>query len=60
MTDAGLAAWQTRRDAELEERKRIAAEERSFHQLINKDPKSAVQKLAGGIKEAIKARRART
>jgi hypothetical protein len=60
MTDAELAAWQARQDAELEERKRTAAEERSFHQLINKDPKSAIQKLMPGIQEAMRARRART
>jgi hypothetical protein len=37
MTDAELAASQRRKDAELEETKRVAADSRRFHQLMNRD-----------------------
>ena len=45
MTDAEKAAWQARKDAELEETKRTAARSRKLHQLINKDPKGFLREI---------------
>jgi hypothetical protein len=47
MTDAELADWQARKDAELEATKRSVAKERSFRQLLRRDPKAAVRELLG-------------
>lgn len=45
MTDAERAAWQARKDADLEEAKRTAAKTRKFLQTLHKDPKAALQQL---------------
>ena len=54
MTDAELAALQSRQHGELEETKRTAAKSRRFHQRINNDPNGVLQELGPLIKEAIK------
>jgi hypothetical protein len=45
MTDDERAAWQARKDAELEETKQMAARTRKFNQLLRKDPTVALQEL---------------
>jgi hypothetical protein len=38
MSDEERAAWQARKDAELEEMKRTAATSKHLHQLLHRDP----------------------
>ena len=51
MTDAERAARHTRKEAELEEMKRTAAEERRFQQLVHNDRKAALQEIGLGKKD---------
>ena len=45
MTDAELAAWQARNDAETEETKQTAARSRRLGQLLHKDKKGFLREL---------------
>jgi hypothetical protein len=45
MTDAELAAWQARKDAEMEETKQTAARSRRLDQLLHKDQKGFLREL---------------
>jgi hypothetical protein len=45
MTVAEQAAWQARKEAELEETKRTAARSRKLHQLIHRDPKAFLREI---------------
>jgi hypothetical protein len=50
LADDELAERQRRQDAELEQTKRECAKTREFNQLLNKNPRAALQKL-GLLKE---------